>query len=407
MKTPRRVDSLVSMGRIGSIVVSIAASVALIMGAGIVPASASPTISTLRTPTNVTAKPGVATITVSWHGPNKTGVTYTVTSVPAGKGCVVVSGRRCTIPVTDSTPWRFQVTASLGSLSSAASALTSVVPHRTLLILAGQSNATGADSYAIDPTTGSDYMKAPYTNGADKVSTIGWLAWLVNPEKGHARDGQVPLDSPQTEIGSTGQAVQIFGPEIGWARQVYVDTGLPVSVIKTAMPATNLPQWLPSATFDLFPQMVARLTSSMAADAKAGQLDTIGAFAIYQGEGDAGDPTLADSYQVNLSAFIAGLRSDLPANGSTPIVLVRESLADLISVWQAFGTCGTTENCTAVAIGDAEVRAADAWAAAHIPHVIEVDTLGLPRFDGLIHLTNTSELTVGQEIAIASDRLMP
>jgi hypothetical protein len=39
--------------------------------------------------------------------------------------------------------------------------------------------------------------------------------------------------------------------------------------------------------------------------------------------------------------------------------------------------------------------------------VIEVDTLGLPRFDGLIHLTNTSELAIGEKIAMASDGLMP
>jgi len=407
MKVPRRIGSLVSMGRIGSIVVSIAASVAL-MAMGTVSAFAvSRTVSTPVTPTNVRAKPGVATITVRWQGRNKTGVTYTVTSVPVGKGCVVVSGRSCTIPITDSTPWRFQVTASIGSLSSAKSALTPVVPHRTLLILAGQSNATGAESYAIDPTTGIDYLKAPHTNGADMVSTIGWLPWLVNPQKGHTRDGQVPLDSPQTLIGSTGRAVQIFGPEIGWARQVYVDTGLPVSVVKAAFPATSLPQWLPSATSNLFQQMVTRVTSTMAADAKAGQLDTIGAFAFYQGEGDAGAPLSAASYSANLDAFIAGLRADLPANGSAPIVLVKESFAELISTWQANGSCGTTVNCTAASTGDAWVRAADDWATANLAHVVEVDTLGLPRFNSLIHLTTTSELTIGQEIATASDHVMP
>jgi hypothetical protein len=153
--------------------------------------------------------------------------------------------------------------------------------------------------------------------------------------------------------------------------------------------------------------MITTVTSTMAADARQGQLDTIGAFAWYQGESDAEDPTMAPDYQTNLSAFIIALRSDLPADPTTPIVLVKESLASLISFWETFGSCGTTENCTSVAVGDAEVRAADDWAGANLAHVIEVDTLGLPRFDGLIHLTNTSELAIGEKIAMASDRLMP
>ena len=388
---------------------SIAALVALVIATGTVSAFAvSRTVSTPMTPTNVTAKPGVATITVYWHSPHKTGVTYTVTSVPTGKGCVVVGLASCTFPVTQSTPWRYQVIASIGSLSSAESALTPVVPHRTLVVLAGQSNATGAQSYPVDPTTGINYLAAPYINGADTTSTISWMPWFVYPVKGHKKTGQVALDTPQLEVVSTGKPVQIFGPEIGWARQIYSDTGQSVSVVKTAFPNTSLASyWLPSISDGLFSQMITRVTSTMAADAKQGQLDTIGPVAWYQGESDAGDPTMAADYQANLSAFITALRSELPADPTTPIVLVKGSLASLLSVWQAFGSCGTTENCTAVAAGDAEVRAADDWATANLAHVVEVDTLGLPRFDGLIHLTNTSELTIGQEIATASDRLMP
>ena len=396
------------MRRLDCIAVSIAASVTLVMGTGISSAFAARTVSLPATPTNVTAMPGVATITVSWRSPHETGVTYTVSSVPTGKGCVVVALASCTIPVTESTPWRYQVTASIGSLSSTASALTPVVPHRTLAVLAGQSNATGAQSYAVDAATGINYLAAPYTDGADTTSTIGWMPWLVNPVKGHEETGQVALDTPQLEIGSNGKPVHIFGPEIGWARQIYADTGQSVSVIKTAFPNTSLAgYWLPSIPGGLFSQMITTVTSTMAADARQGQLDTIGAFAWYQGESDAEDPTMAPDYQTNLSAFIIALRSDLPADPTTPIVLVKESLASLISFWETFGSCGTTENCTSVAVGDAEVRAADDWAGANLAHVIEVDTLGLPRFDGLIHLTNTSELAIGEKIAMASDRLMP
>jgi hypothetical protein len=363
---------------------------------------------TPATPTNVTAKPGVAAVTVSWRSSRKASETFTVTSTPLGKGCVVVDLTSCTIPVTDSTPWQFQVTASSGSLSSPPSGLTPVIHHRTLLILAGQSNATGAQSYAIDPTTNINYLAAPYTNDADVYSTVSWMPWLVGPVKGHKKTGQVGLDTAQFEADANGNPVQIFGPEIGWARQVYADTGQPVSIIKAAFPNTSLAAyWSPSIQNGIFSQMVTKVTTTMAADAKSGQLDTIGAIAWYQGESDASDPTMAAAYQTNLNAFIVALRSQLPADPTAPIVLVKESLASLIASWQAFGMCGTSVDCVATATGDTEVRASDDWAAANLPGVVEVDSLGLPRFENLIHLSNTSELTIGQEIATASDHLMP
>ncbi len=387
-----------------SVVESSSTSVAPSTSSTVAPPTTTPATMTPTTPTNVIAKPGVATVKISWDSPHKTGVTYTVTSVPAGVSCVVVGLATCTLPVTVSTPWRYQVAASIGQLRSTASALTPVVPHRTLVVLAGQSNATGARSYAVDPKTRVNYLAAPYANGADATSTVSWLPWGVYPVKGH-RAAQVALDTPQLWVVSTGKPDQIFGPEIGWARQLWADIGQPVSVIKAASPGSPISLWRPSTRGGLFSQMMANIRSTMAADARHGQLDTIGAVAWYQGESDAVSPTAAAHYRAKLRAFIRGLRSHLPANPTIPIVLVKESLASLLSSWKASGSCG--ENCRAVAAGDAKVRAADDWAAANLAHVVEVDTLGLPRFRGAIHLTNTSELAIGREIGTASDRLMP
>ena len=371
----------------------------------VAPTTTAPSTTTPTTPTNVTAKPGVAKVTISWDSPHMTGVTYTITSVPAGKSCVVVGLARCTIPVARSTPWQYQVTASIGLQRSAASSLTPVVPHRTLVVLAGQSNATGSRSYAVNPRTGVNYLAAPYANGADATSTISWMPWGVYPVKGHMKGGQVALDTPQLWIVSTGKPDQIFGPEIGWARQIWADIGQPVSVIKAASPGSPISRWRPSTPGGIFSRMMAKIRSTMAADARHGQLDTVGAVAWYQGESDAVSPTMAAHYQAKLRTFIRGLRSHLPANPTIPIVLVKESLASLLSSWKASGSCGKI--CPAVAAGDAKVRAADDWAAANLTHVVEVDTLGLPRFRGAIHLTNTSELAIGREIGTASDRLMP
>ena len=87
---------------------------------------------------------------------------------------------------------------------------------------------------------------------------------------------------------------------------------------------------------------------------------------------------------------------------SVPIVLVKESLRARIALIRRTGACATTTICTALSEGDTEVRAADDWAAAHLSHVVEVDTVGLKRsVDNGLHVTNTSELTIGGDIADA------
>jgi len=393
------------MGWFRGVVGCCAAALVILTMAGPADAVAVRRSVTVEPPTDLTAKAGVASVTLRWHSARLRGVTFTVTSDPSGKQCVVVARTECTIVVTDSIPWRFEVLASLGSSNSAESVLSASVPHRTLVVLAGQSNAMGAQSFAVDPTTGTDYLIAPYVNGADATSTVSWMPWGVDPAPVHTRSGQVPLDSPQL---LTGSGLQIFGPEIGWARAIYADTGESVSIVKAAYPNTSLQgDWLPSIADGNFSQMVTKILSTMAADAHHGQLDTIGAIAWYQGEADATDPKMAADYQTNLTTFIQALRSDLPAEETTPIVLVKESLASLLGTWQSAGSCGTTVDCAAIAVGDGEVRAADDWAAANLAHVVDVDTLGLARFEGLIHLTDDSELVVGQEIAAASDHSMP
>lgn len=282
-----------------------------------------------------------------------------------------------------------------------------VKSRRTLLLVAGQSNAVGFQSYATDPMTGVDYFAPPYSNGADVSSTISWMpSSKVAPAGGGGATGQVPLDTPQLLSDARGGRVRIFGPEIGWARQIYSDTGQGVSVVKAAFAGTNLAVgWNPKTPGGIYSRMIAKVISTMSADARAGQLDTIGGVAWAQGERDALRPALAAEYTSNLKAFIAALRSDLPMAPTTPIVLVKESLEESIALNERNGKCDATRVCAVFATGDAEVRAADDWAATHLPNVLVVDTLGRPRVADLaIHLTNTSELAVGRDIGIAIRR---
>ncbi len=251
-------------------------------------------------------------------------------------------------------------------------------PERLLLIVAGQSNATGARSFATDPTTGIDYLGAPYTNGADAQSTIAWeQSYIVT----HA-DSPVPLDTPQMLVApySTTGPVQIFGPEIGLAREVYVETGQPVTIVKVAFDNTNLRQWAPGGI--LWKDMVRFVQGIESADARSGQTDVVGGFYWVQGEADAGVPAWAAEYQANLTKFVVALRRDLvPA--SAPIVLAK--------MWVAQSP-----------VGSSKVRAADAYVAAHASHVFTVDTKELPRYSDHVHLLDTSELTLGEQMAMVA-----
>jgi hypothetical protein len=253
--------------------------------------------------------------------------------------------------------------------------------HRLLLIVAGQSNATGYLSDAVDPKTHVNYFAAPYRNGADTASTIAWDQSFVTPAR---TQRPVPLDTPQTRIGSQ---TRIFGPEVGLARRIYADTGRAVTIVKVAFGGQTLAAWNPSAPNGLFHQMVSLVTTTIDQDAKIGRIDTIGAFYWYQGEADANTGSQAAMYQANLRNFLAHVRSDLPMSPSTPIALAKES--------------------TPQRPGDSAVRAADDWATANVPGVVAVDTLGLPRTGGNLHLSNTGELELGRRLAVATEARMP
>jgi hypothetical protein len=374
---------------------------------GVTSASAAPTPPTPVTPTTVKATPGLASIEVTWKSSVRKGVTFTVTSIPIGKTCSVVAQLRCGVSVTDSTPWQFHVTASIGSTSSAPSTLTAPVRHRILLILAGQSNAMGAESYPVDPTTGVNYLAPPYTNGADSLSTLSWYPWLVAPPKHPGKTGQVPLDTAQWLSPIGAPKVQIFGPEIGWARQVYSDTGQAVSIVKVAAIGSLTVDWNPATPSNDFSVLLYRAISTMTDDAKSGQLDTIGAVAWYQGESDASTPADAAAYRANLTAFVTAFRADLPMDPAVPVVLVKESMAGYLGFVQDTGGCATSVDCAALQLGDSEVRSADDWVAGNLPHVTAVDTVDLPRTGVLVHLSNLGDLAVGTRIAQASDRSMP
>ena len=364
-----------------------------------------PSVTTLTQPVGVTAEPGVGNIIVSWKQLPASGVTYVVSSSPAGAGCRVVDADSCNVPVTDPTPRRFSVTANDLSGASPASARTGVLHHRLLLVVAGQSNAVGTESYAVDPVTFNDYFGVPNVNGADSQSTITWVPSSHGGLLPEPASGVVGIDTPQ--MLDTDAPVRVFGPEIGLARKLFADTGQPVTIVKAAIGSTSLAvDWDPATADGYYLQMLNQVRAAMESDANTGTFDTIGGFYWYQGEDDVANPAWAAAYQDNLTAFIGRLRRDLPLNAGAPIVLAKESLAARIALRRANADC-PGDICSTLEAGDNAVRAADDWAAANLPHVVTVDTFGLARSSSLIHLSNLGELALGSALAVASETRFP
>ena len=389
--------------------VTLALAIAAIVSAVVLAPGRAGASSVLATPTGVTVTPGVGAVTVSWTMLPLTSVVYTVTSTPTGKTCSVIDGSSCTIADTVSTPWQFRVTAARsGSATSLPSAATPALAPRLILLEAGQSNANGYESYALDPVTGINYMAAPYVNGADSRDLITWLPWSQLPGLGGT---PVPLDTPQQAVYSGG-TFTIFGPEIGLARQLWTDKGRAVTIIKAAYTGTSLAvNWKPTRTgtapLGLFSSTVAKVIATMTADAKAGQFDVVGGIYWYQGESDAGKAGWAAKYQANLTALIQAFRADLPMSPTAPIALVK---TDTSAYWPYLATTVklSAHKLQTYLNSNTTVRAADDWAAANLPSVVTAETADLPRATpSVIHLTNVGQLTLGSRMAKATEALLP
>ena len=150
----------------------------------------------------------------------------------------------------------------------------------------------------------------------------------------------------------------------------------------------------------LYKALIADAHELQAWEAGQGRSATISMLTWYQGESDALDG-LGPSYEANLTALISSLRQDLPTNASTPIILVKPSVAAAIDFQQRTGVCQPA-HCEALRLGDAQVRAADDAVALALPSVYVVDSVYLDRTGIGIHLSNSAELELGSLVAKAA-----
>ena len=175
----------------------------------------------------------------------------------------------------------------------------SQVPVRVFLV-AGQSNAEGADAHASEIDQFPPYVGA----GDPQARSILW--YQLGGPSGPGSNGWIPMQ-PSLQSGT-------FGPELTFARKVTGETGARLAIVKSTKGGTNLASdWDPNATTG--ERMYAH-TMQLLRDA-LGELDSQGvAWRLegviwHQGENDMLDNAHVQQYGQRLAALIDRLRTDV------------------------------------------------------------------------------------------------
>jgi hypothetical protein len=280
---------------------------------------------------------------------------------------------------------------SSATVATGASAGITPPPALTILVIGGQSNALGFQSFVIDPTTHKDVFTEKGRSPADRHV-------LFTFEESGVAGGTlppVPLDSPQRLAGAPSP---VFGPEIGLARYLYGSGYKHLLIVKVAISGSSLAvDWAPgSKNLSL---LVARVQAAVEWARNTGWSPTIGGFYWMQGERDATDGAYAASYRANLLQFIVTIRRELPLKSTRPVVIGQIDLTDFIHYESTHHLC-SRKVCRSEQKWNAEVMKAQASVAGK--YVFLAKTSKLPRYEDFLHLTNAAELTLGKEFGSLS-----
>lgn len=257
-----------------------------------------------------------------------------------------------------------------------------------VVVVAGQSNAIGYESYVRDPVTHDDVFTDATRSPADRQALLMWAETGVHT----SGTAPVPLDTLQVLPGAPSA---VFGPELGLARGLYAAGTHHLLIVKVAYTGTSLAKdWQP--TRPDFQELVQRVHQALAWAVRHGDSPTIIAFCWMQGEADATRASWASHYAANLHAFIREVRQRLALPAATPFLLGQIDLSDYIAYEARHGLC-TTPTCTSEREWNHEVMAAQAAAAS--ADVFTTATSSLPRRHHFLHLTNQAELTLGSAFA--------
>jgi len=168
-----------------------------------------------------------------------------------------------------------------------------------VFLVAGQSNAEGADTHASEVDT-----FPPFVGAAEPQTDV--LFWYENGNVPYSSEGWIAL---QPELQR-----QILGPELAFAGKVKGYISDPIAIIKSTQGGTNLAvDWDPGnpAGAQMYERTMNLLQNAFASLNLAGISWALEGVLWQQGENDMLDDTYVTEYGVRLTALIDRLRTDL------------------------------------------------------------------------------------------------
>ena len=274
---------------------------------------------------------------------------------------------------------------------------------RDLILVAGQSNAVGADAYAeelpADPKDAATMfwwrVGDPPPDEYDGTSARQWSTLQFQP-----RTPAMPAINGKKLARQYGnfnlKSKGGFGPEIGMVRTLATKESRPLAVIKTAFSGTSVAgDWNVGHPGKADPCYRAMIDEAKAAIASAKSKDITlrpRAFVWVQGESDANAKD-APAYVANLSAMLQRLRADLNA-------------PDMILLLGVNTRFGNGKNAFMPKIIDAQKEVAAA-----LPRARYVDTAGAETLPpSHTHFTAVGTLEIGRRYAealLAAETALP
>lgn len=207
-----------------------------------------------------------------------------------------------------------------------------------LVIVAGQSNAVGYDASPDDLPQSVDDHKIlfwwrtgdPPPDDHDSSSGGVWTHLQPQPP------GKPKQPKTDRQYGNFANSKGGFGPEIGFARQLYAHDQKPLAIIKVAFSGTSLTgDWNhadPGERGACYRSLISEIQKATATAQEQGIQLRPRAFAWIQGESDA-NSTNAPHYAQSLGDMLTALRKDLAAPGLLALIGVNTRFGNGKNAW--------------------------------------------------------------------------
>ena len=211
--------------------------------------------------------------------------------------------------------WRFVLVCLAASIPGGS---LNAAETRDLILVAGQSNAVGYDAKPSElPADSADRnimfwwrCGDPPPDEFDSTSGGKWMSLQAQPR------GNPKVPRQGRQYGNFAQVEGGFGPEIGFARALYVKGRHGLAIVKAAFSGTGMAQdWNPADPGDggsCYRSLVSETKAALAMARNQGITLRLRALIWVQGESDA-NAQLAPRYEKALGDMITALRKDLGA----------------------------------------------------------------------------------------------